>query len=97
MSIVLRTFVIIGGLALASGCTPEEEASNVNDRDTPYSCTEMLTIDLEGVDVETIDESVMPERTRIIPPGTAVTMDYIPDRLNLEVDSQGQITRVYCG
>ena len=97
MSIVLRTFVIIGGLALASGCTPEEEASNVNDRDTPYSCTEMLTLDLEGDDVETIDESVMPERTRFIPPGTAVTMDYIPDRLNLEVDSYGFITRVYCG
>lgn len=35
--------------------------------------------------------------TRIIPPGTAVTMDHRPDRLNVETDADGVITRVYCG
>ncbi|MDQ2090896.1 I78 family peptidase inhibitor [Marimonas arenosa] len=34
---------------------------------------------------------------RIIPPGTAVTMDYRQDRLNVETDGAGIITRIYCG
>ena len=97
MNIVLRTFVIIGGLSLVSGCNPDAAALDVNDRDAPYSCAEMLMLDLEGVDVATLDTTVLPERRRIIPPGSAVTMDYIPDRLNLEVDETGIITRVYCG
>lgn len=38
----------------------------------------------------------LPEGTRIIPPGTAVTMDYRPDRLNIELDDNDRITRVHC-
>jgi hypothetical protein len=34
---------------------------------------------------------------RIIRPGMAVTMDYNPNRLNIEVDGFGQIIRVSCG
>lgn len=33
---------------------------------------------------------------RIIRPGMAVTMDYRPDRLNIEVDASGRIIRVHC-
>ncbi len=39
----------------------------------------------------------LPEGTRIIPPGTAVTQDYRPERLNIDVDAQGRITRIWCG
>jgi hypothetical protein len=34
---------------------------------------------------------------RIIRPGTAVTMDYSPDRLNIEIDAREKIIRVACG
>lgn len=34
---------------------------------------------------------------RVIEPGMAVTMDYSPSRLNIELDAAGKITRVYCG
>jgi hypothetical protein len=34
---------------------------------------------------------------RIIPPGSAVTMDHIPDRVNIYVNSRGIITKVSCG
>ncbi|MEJ8629834.1 I78 family peptidase inhibitor [Sphingomonas sp. I4] len=30
-------------------------------------------------------------------PGTVVTMDYRPDRLNIETDGQGRVTRLRCG
>ena len=34
---------------------------------------------------------------RVIRPGMAVTMDYSPNRLNIEVDAREIITRVNCG
>ncbi len=34
---------------------------------------------------------------RVIRPGQAVTMDFSPSRLNLELDGSGRIQRVYCG
>ena len=34
---------------------------------------------------------------RIIQPGTAVTTDYNAERINIEVDVDGRITRVFCG
>ncbi|WP_343525235.1 I78 family peptidase inhibitor [Sphingomonas sp.] len=34
---------------------------------------------------------------RVIAPGMAVTMDYRVDRLNIETDAAGTITRIRCG
>lgn len=34
---------------------------------------------------------------RVIAPDTVVTMDYRTDRLNIETDAQGRITRLKCG
>ncbi len=34
--------------------------------------------------------------TRILRPGMAVTMDFRPDRLNIDIDAGEKITRVYC-
>ena len=34
---------------------------------------------------------------RMIKPGQAVTMDYRPDRLNVEVDARNAIVRITCG
>ncbi|MFM7655702.1 MAG: I78 family peptidase inhibitor [Paracoccaceae bacterium] len=34
---------------------------------------------------------------RIIQPGMAVTMDYNPARLNIEIDESGKIHRISCG
>jgi len=34
---------------------------------------------------------------RVIRPGMAVTMDFNPARLNIEVDAAEEITRISCG
>lgn len=34
---------------------------------------------------------------RVIAPGTVVTMDFRPERLNIETDANGRITRIKCG
>jgi hypothetical protein len=35
--------------------------------------------------------------TRILPPGSAMTMDHRPDRLNVDLDEDGRIARIWCG
>lgn len=39
----------------------------------------------------------LPVKTRILGPGIMATMDYVPDRLNVAVDRDGRIRRLYCG
>jgi hypothetical protein len=34
---------------------------------------------------------------RILPPGAMATMDYSPQRINLDTDENGIVTRVHCG
>lgn len=38
-----------------------------------------------------------PAAVRVIRPGMAVTMDYSPSRLNIEIGADGRIVRVTCG
>lgn len=38
-----------------------------------------------------------PARTRIFGSGDAITMDFSPSRLNVEIAADGKIARIYCG
>ena len=49
---------------------------------------------LIGVDANALH---FPGIVRIIAPGTIVTHDYRPERMNVRTDGSGQITRIYCG
>lgn len=40
---------------------------------------------------------LLPSNARIIPPDGLVTQDYLPGRVNVNTDSAGIITRVWCG
>lgn len=64
---------------------------------TPDTCGAAALQTLIGQPVSVLDTTRFSQPVRIIPPGTAVTMDYNPARLNIETDAQGRITRVYCG
>lgn len=94
---LVRSLAILSGAILATACTPEEDNLNINDRSTPYSCAEMIELELKGVDVNSIDKALLPAQTRIVEPGSVITMDHIPTRLNLIVDNKGIISRAYCG
>ncbi len=50
-----------------------------------------------GQPVAALDPQYQPLVTRIIRPGDAVTEEFSPARLNVEVDGRDVITRVWCG
>lgn len=52
---------------------------------------------LVGIPAAEINESSLPPGTRILHPGSVVTMDYRADRLNIHVNAEGKVERVVCG
>ncbi|GAA0584483.1 I78 family peptidase inhibitor [Caenispirillum bisanense] len=44
-----------------------------------------------------INQDTLPQPHRVLKPGMAYTMDFRPDRLNVEVDGTGRILSVRCG
>lgn len=53
--------------------------------------------DLVGQDDDVLAAMTFPAGTRLIYPGTPVTEDYIPFRLNIDIEQSGRISGVWCG
>lgn len=75
-------------LSLAVGCAPII--------DEPDGCDASASASLVGSNVAAVSFPAG-MKVRIIRPGDVITMEYNPKRLNLVVDGDGTITRVYCG
>lgn len=84
----MRLATLLPALAVLTACMSEPDASG------PSACGAAGFQGLVGLPAA---GHGFPPGTRIIPPGAAVTMDHRPDRLNVETDEDGVITRVYCG
>ena len=99
-----RAVPIVALLALV-GCaptqTPPSRADQMADLPTE-ACGQGYVADLLGKRWSDSMRAATLKRSgaktlRVIAPGTAVTMDYRTDRLNLETDAEGRITRLRCG
>lgn len=44
-----------------------------------------------------VSRDQLPKKCRVIPPGSVVTMDWVEDRLNVHLNSEGKITKVKKG
>ncbi len=53
--------------------------------------------DLVGRQAAVLQTMRFGQPVRIIRPGMAVTMDYVAERLNIEIDAREVIVRVSCG
>lgn len=52
---------------------------------------------LVGQQVAEVDLRTLSREVRLIRPDTAITEDYRPGRLNLDLDAAGVILRPWCG
>ena len=95
-----------------AACTPAEEPMPKNDLvsggepQTPAACEKTARALAEqwiGKPFEALKPQLDPERLsgverlRTYPKGSALTMDYMPARLNVEYDENGKVTRIHCG
>ncbi len=95
---MLRILLVAPALiAMLVACQPV--ANPVPDEPAPGddACGASAYQDLVGQDARLLAAMTFPAPMRVIRPGEAVTMDFAPNRLNVEVDEQERISRVYCG
>lgn len=87
----MRRSILTAGLVLGLAGTGGANGSAADD-----SCGAGALQALVGRPAAEVQEN-LPEGARIIPPGSAVTQDHRPDRLNVDLDENGVISRLWCG
>jgi hypothetical protein len=93
--IFMRPFILaLPAAALLTACNPESESPAMPTED---ACGAAALQHLVGQDHTSHDFAKEAKALRIIPPNSAVTMDHRPDRLNVDIDDQGTVTRIWCG
>lgn len=90
----MRAFAIFPVLVLFSACgQPVENKPDLPDT----SCSAESLQHLVGQPENAFDARDLDEPVRIIHPGDAVTQDFVPKRLNVEIGSDGRIAAIRCG
>ena len=88
-------------ILLVAACGPGgesfDEAPPRLEEAGPDSCGLADNEALIGQPVSAFDEAAWEKPVRIIAPGGIVTMEYNPQRLNIDLDNRGQIVRFWCG
>ena len=92
-------FVFGFALIFLAACAPEEDTV---DRPAPDAvdalCPEReMLLTYVGGPVTAFDIDGYGKPVRLVPPGALVTQEYLPQRLNIETDAAGVITRFWCG
>jgi hypothetical protein len=78
--------VLLASLVLGA-CVPPDRSS----------CGASGMQDLVGRDRSVLAAMSLPQGTRVIEPGMPITEDYSAARLNIDLDAQGRIVRLWCG
>ena len=95
--------VIVMSLLVAGGCaTAPNEGPASEGHDGDYHCVAEPVQDLVGrpATAELGADALRRSHSRTlrwIRPGDAVTMDFLEDRLNINLDAQGNVERLNCG
>ena len=88
---------LIPAVLLLAACTMEMPPPVMPPPDPVHLCGAPDLQGLVGQPASVLESMQFAQPTRIILPGQAVTMDYSPYRLNIEINRAGRIGRVSCG
>lgn len=101
MQVKTKAMVRAGTMAMAAvlllGCVPQSGSPPAEPLPVEDACGAAGLQGLVGQSEEALATLSLAAPARVIRPGMAVTMDYRAERLNIELDSQGRIIRIFCG
>ena len=87
-------------LTLLAACTTPAQApaapQTADEATVADACGAARFISLIGTPADQIDQSALPPRTRIITPDMMVTQDFVPERLNIIVGTDGRVGSLRC-
>ncbi|AJE45246.1 I78 family peptidase inhibitor [Celeribacter indicus] len=100
MTSTIRCCAFVLGAFALSACQ-EEETAPVPETEPPAATEDSCGMDrvegMVGQDRAAVDALALEGPVRILPPGSMMTMDHRIDRLNIELDDAGKVTRIWCG
>ncbi len=79
-------------LLLLASCASNE----IPTRDPVPSCGALAYSSFIGGPVSRLQEQDLPRSVRILRPDQAITLDYSPDRLTVDVDQGGRVSSITC-
>lgn len=89
----MRVLALLPLLALAACVEPAPLPVDEPDTD---QCNASALQGLVGQPSTVLQNMMLKAGTRVINPGDAVTMDFRPDRMNIEIGTSGRIEKVAC-
>lgn len=85
-----------GCLAMSEPDTPARNAPEEGETETS-SCAPGVLERLVGQPESVLEVVDLPENTRVLHVGAPATTDHRPERVNIEIGTDGHIVRVWCG
>lgn len=92
-----RLLAALLALGLLSACVPAPQPRLIGPPADAGTCGALAMQSLVGQPAHVLAAMTFPAGTRILRPGDAVTEDYGPSRLNIEIDLHEIISGVHCG
>lgn len=86
-----RTLILAPALLLGACVAPPPPEKPDAD-----ACKASTYQGLVGQPKTVLDTMMLPARSRVIGPGDAITMDFSPQRLNVEIGKDDRIAKVAC-
>ena len=93
----MRTALAAAALVILAACEPVVAPRPPADPPMENACGAAGLQTLLGQPASVLETMRFANPVRVIRPGMAVTMDFNPARLNIEVDAAEEITRISCG
>lgn len=90
----MKPAIFLAPLLLLAACVPAEPP--VVEEPPRDACGAPRYEVLIGQPATVLTDMTFPAGTRIIQPGSAVTMDFRPDRLNIEIGQNQRVEKVAC-
>jgi hypothetical protein len=92
MRAVAGMAIAAAAAAVLASCGPPAP-----DKRGPGTCGASSWASLVGQPRSVLDSIMLPQPVRIREAGSAMTMDYDPARLDVDIGNDGKIARVWCG
>ena len=93
----MKKLLLAISLVALSACTPDSPYASKPLTENTDACGAKALQNLLGKPASALETIKFAAETRVIRPNDAVTMDYNPQRLNIETDARGVIVRMTCG
>lgn len=92
----MRSMTFAAAFLALAACMPgeDEEMARNTVNDPEDTCGAAALQDTVG---KPVDEQDFGSNYRIVRPGLSVTMEYVAERVTVETDENGIVTRVQCG